>query len=85
MNRHKLEQLRALVSFAICVPLDFVVVSGIEATNSILVTFMIPEGYAHVLSELRNKDKEYLGSQGVDAIWYNGKLISCIGNYVNGY
>lgn len=78
MNRHKLEQLRALVSFAICVPLDFVVVSGIEATNSILVTFMIPEGYAHVLSELRNKDKEYLGSQGVDAIWYNGKLISCI-------
>ncbi|CAC5413455.1 unnamed protein product [Mytilus coruscus] len=78
MNRHKLEHLRALVSFALCVPLDFVVVSGIEATNSILVTFMIPEGYAHVLSELSNKEKEYLGSQGVDAIWYNEKLISCI-------
>ncbi|XP_076106448.1 uncharacterized protein LOC143075073 [Mytilus galloprovincialis] len=78
LNRHKLEQLRALVSFATCVPLDFVVVSGIEATNSILVTFMIPEGYAHVLSELNNKEKEYLGSQGVDAIWYNGQLISCI-------
>ncbi|VDI16526.1 Hypothetical predicted protein [Mytilus galloprovincialis] len=78
LNRHKLEQLRALVSFATCVPLDFVVVSGIEATNSILVTFMIPEGYAHVLSELNNKEKEYLGSQGVDAIWYNGELISCI-------
>lgn len=78
MNRHKLEQLRALVSYALLVPLDFVVVSGIEATNSILVTFMIPEGYVHVMSELSNKEKEYLGSQGVDAIWYNGKLISCI-------
>lgn len=79
MNRNKLEELRMHVSHALCVPVEFVVASGIEATNSILVTFMVPEGYACHALELSSKDKEYLGSRGVDAIWYQGSLISCIG------
>ena len=78
MNRHKLEELRMLVSNALCIPLEFVIASGIEATNSIMVTFMVPEGYANLFSDLDNKDKEYLGSKGVDAIWYNEQLINCI-------
>ena len=82
MNRHKLEELRTLVSNTLCIPLEFVIASGIEATNSIMVTFMVPEGYANLLSDLDNKDKEYLGSKGVDAIWYNGQLINCIGNII---
>lgn len=80
MDRHKLEELRMHVSHALCIPLEFVIASGIEATNSIMVTFMVPEGYANLFSDLDNKDKEYLGSKGVDAIWYNGQLINCIGN-----
>jgi len=82
MNRHKLEELRMLVHNIMFIPLEFVIVSGIEATNSIMVTFMVPEGYANLLSDLDNKDKEYLGSKGVDAIWYNGQLINCIGNII---
>jgi hypothetical protein len=82
MNRHKLEELRTLVSNTLCIPLEFVIASGIEATNSIMVTFMVPEGYANLLSDLDNKDKEYLGSKGVDAIWYNEQLINCIGNII---
>lgn len=82
MNRHKLEELRMHVSVALCMPLELVIASGIEATNSILVTFMVPEGYANLFSDLDNKDKEYLGSKGVDAIWYNGQLINCIGNII---
>lgn len=79
MNRHKLEELRMHVSHALCVPVEYIIASGIEATNSILVTFMVPEGYANILSDLSCKDKEYLGSRGVDAIWYQGHLVSCIG------
>lgn len=82
MNRHKLEELRMHVSHALCIPLEFVIASGIEATNSIMVTFMVPEGYANLFSDLDNKDKEYLCSKGVDAIWYNGHLINCIGNII---
>ena len=78
MDRHKLEELRMLVSYALCIPVEFVIANGIEATNSIMVTFMVPEGYANLFSDLDNKDKEYLGSKGVDAIWYNGQLINCI-------
>lgn len=79
LDRNKLEELRMLVSRVICVPLSFIIVSGIEATNSILITFMVPEGYANVLSDLADKEKDYLGCKGVDAIWYNGCLINCIG------
>lgn len=78
LDRNKLEELRMLVSRVICVPLDFIIVSGIEATNSILITFMVPEGYATILADLTDKEKEYLGCKGVDAIWYNGCLINCI-------
>lgn len=81
LDRNKLEELRMLVSRVICVPLSFIIVSGIEATNSILITFMVPEGYANVLADLTDKEKDYLGCKGVDAIWYNGCLINCIGTF----
>lgn len=79
MNRNKLEELRALVSTVLCVPLEFIVVTDIEATNSILITFMIPEGYSNIIFELDDKDKEYLGSKGVDAVWCKEQKISCTG------
>ncbi|CAG2246389.1 unnamed protein product [Mytilus edulis] len=84
MNRNKLEELRALVSRVLCVPSEFIVVTDIEATNSILITFMIPEGYSNIILELNDKDKEYLGSKGVDAVLCNGETINCIANHTTG-
>lgn len=84
MNRNKLEELRALVSRVLCVPSEFIVVTDIEATNSILITFMIPEGYSNIILELNDKDKEYLGSKGVDAVLCNGETINCIASHTTG-
>lgn len=83
MNRNKLEELRALVSRVLCVPSEFIVVTDIEATNSILITFMIPEGYSNIILELNDKDKEYLGSKGVDAVLCNGETINCMGKHTS--
>lgn len=84
MNRNKLEELRALVSRVLCVPSEFIVVTDIEATNSILITFMIPEGYSNIILELNDKDKEYLGSKGVDAVLCNGETINCTAIHTTG-
>lgn len=77
MTRNELEELRTLVSRVLCVPSEFIVVAGIEATNSILVTFMIPEGYSIILLDLGDKDKKYLESKGVDAVLYKEHIINC--------
>lgn len=84
MNRNKLEELRALVSRVLCVPSEFIVVTDIEATNSILITFMIPEGYSNIILELNDKDKEYFGSKGVDAVLCNGETINCMAIHTTG-
>ncbi|XP_071179739.1 uncharacterized protein [Mytilus edulis] len=67
-NRSTLEAIRSTASTYMNVPLHFVTVQGIQATQSYLVTFMVPDHCIEYLTRLKPAEKQCLLSLGVDFI-----------------
>lgn len=67
-NRSTLEAIRSTASTYMNVPSHFVTVQGIQATQSYLVTFMVPDHCIGYLTRLKPAEKQCLLSLGVDFI-----------------
>lgn len=62
------------------VPTHFVTVQGIQATQSYLITFMVPEHCIKLLTMMKSAEKRCLLSLGVDFIIIEGTMIALEGN-----
>lgn len=80
-NRSALEAIRAAASTYLNVPSYFVTVQGIQATNSYLITFMVPEHCIESLETLKHTEKQCLLSLGVDCLIIEGNTISLQGKH----
>lgn len=75
-NRSTLEAIRSTASTYMNVPSHFVTVQGIQATQSYLVTFMVPDHCIEYLTRLKPAEKQCLISLGVDLIVVEDKTIA---------
>ncbi|XP_052072904.1 uncharacterized protein LOC127711006 [Mytilus californianus] len=75
-NRSTLEAIRSAASTYMNVPSHFVTVQGIQATQSYLITFMVPEHCIEYVTRLKPSEKQCLLSLGVDFIVVEGKTIT---------
>lgn len=80
-NRSALEAIRATASYYMYVPPHFVTVQGIQATNSYLITFMVPEHCIEALETLEKAEEQCLLSLGVDCIVIEGNTITLQGKH----
>ena len=80
-TREELERLRTHVAQNLLfIPPEFVFVQGIEPSNSLIITFMVPQG---CLSSIDMKDSISLASfssLSVDAIYVDEKKVPIKGN-----
>ncbi|XP_053397911.1 uncharacterized protein LOC123552426 isoform X3 [Mercenaria mercenaria] len=71
-NKKALEQFRLEVSRILMIPRDDVIIKGVQATSSILITLMLPDMYVNYLKSQIEKNKQYMISsliqQGVDEV-----------------
>ncbi|CAC5411159.1 unnamed protein product [Mytilus coruscus] len=75
-NRSTLEAIQSTVSAYMNVPSHFVTVQGIQATQSYLITFMVPEHCIEFLTVIKPAEKRCLLSLGVDFIMIEGTTIA---------
>lgn len=80
-NRSTLEAIRSTASTYMNVPSHFVTVQGIQATQSYLVTFMVPDHCIRYLTRLKPAEKQCLLSLGVDFIVVENNTIALRGIY----
>lgn len=76
-NREKLEDLRFRIHQYLGVPVEFILVHGLETDRSILITFMIPEGAGDPYFTLDPDHARLLSSYGVDRVEFRDKVIQC--------
>ncbi|XP_041350594.1 uncharacterized protein LOC121369630 [Gigantopelta aegis] len=61
----ELEQLRVQVSTTLCVPLKFVYLDGIEPSNSILLTFMVPDNSIEIFISFAGHNQDCMEEFGL--------------------
>lgn len=82
-QQYTLDDLRALrneLSYLLCCPPHHVLVNGIEPTNSIHITIMVPEDHVEFLFSIGEHEKSALHRLGVDSFKLDKKQIYCTGN-----
>jgi hypothetical protein len=65
-QRDKIQELRYQIAVLLCSPIEYIIPDGVEPTDSVYVTFMIPEWCIDVLMKIQPEDKARLNSFGVD-------------------
>ncbi|XP_053397907.1 uncharacterized protein LOC128556516 isoform X1 [Mercenaria mercenaria] len=80
-SRKDVELLRCRVQKLLFVPEKFVIISGIEPSSSLVITFMIPEMYVEILQVLlvEGDDLMDLQENGVDIVEIDGKVYNIKG------
>ncbi|XP_060070140.1 uncharacterized protein LOC132550141 [Ylistrum balloti] len=78
-NRRQVDYLRDFVAELLCVQNEDVILVGFEPSNSIVITFMVPEEAIESLFDLEREDKGVLKSMKVDYIFVDEDEISLIG------
>ncbi|XP_033747580.1 uncharacterized protein LOC117332691 [Pecten maximus] len=78
-NRREVENLRGVVAELLCVQHEDVMLVGFEPSNSIIITFMVPEEAIETLYDLEPEDRSVLKSMKVDYIFQDEQEIPLIG------
>ena len=78
-RRDKIQGLRNQISVLLCCPIEYIIPDGVEPTNSVYVTFMIPEWCIDVLMKIQQEDKARLNSFGVDRFKVGDDYVDCKG------
>lgn len=78
-QRPELEKLRSMIASVLRVPPEFVIVSGIEPSNSLLITIMVLEDDAFRMSNLPPASLTVLSEMFVNSVMVNEKIISISG------
>lgn len=74
-QRPDLERLRLMIATLLRVPPEFVIVSGIEPSNSLLITIMVLEDDALRMSNLPPASLTVLSEMFVNSVMVNEKMI----------
>lgn len=74
-QRPELEKLRSMIASLLRVPPEFVIVSGIEPSNSLLITIMVLEDDALRMSNLPPASLTVLSEMFVNSVMVNEKII----------
>ena len=60
MTGVRLEEFRLRVSRLLCIPLEFVFIAGIEPSNSLLLTFMLPENSVEIFINITQHNDQFV-------------------------
>lgn len=74
-QRPELEKLRSMIASVLRVPPEFVIVAGIEPSNSLLITIMVLEEDAQRMSTLSPASLTVLSEMFVNSVMVNEKQI----------
>lgn len=74
-QKPELEKLRSMIASLLRVPPEFVIVSGIEPSNSLLITIMVLEDDAQRMSTLPLASLTVLSEMFVNSVMVNEKQI----------
>lgn len=74
-QRPELEKLRSMIASVLRVPPEFVIVAGIEPSNSLLITIMVLEEDAQRMSTLSPASLTVLTEMFVNSVMVNEKQI----------
>ncbi|KAH3746508.1 uncharacterized protein LOC127848701 isoform X3 [Dreissena polymorpha] len=76
-----IQGLKLRLSMALCVPMQFIFIAGIEPSSSLLITFMIPDEYVDLMEKrLKNGDRfPELHSHHIDVIQIGDKAFNITG------
>lgn len=78
-QKPELEKLRSMISSVLRVPPEFVIVSGIEPSNSLLITIMVLEDDAHRLLNLPPESLAIFTEMFVDSVSVDQRKIPIAG------
>jgi hypothetical protein len=78
-RRKKIQDLRYQIAVLLCCPIEYIIPDGVEPTDSVYVTFMIPEWCIDVLMKIQPEDKATLNSFGVDRFKVGDDYVDCKG------
>lgn len=83
-TRRSLEELRRIAADLMFVPPQFVTISGIEPSSSLLITCMVPEICIEYLEEaLKNEmTQRVFSGLGIGYVRINGNIISILGKNI---
>ena len=78
-RRKKIQDLRYQIAVLLCCPIEYIIPDGVEPTDSVYVTFMIPEWCIDVLMKIQSEDKATPNSFGVDRFKVGDDYVDCKG------
>lgn len=82
-NRQEVEHIREVVASLLCIPIEYVALTGVEPSNSIVITFMVPDEVVKVLFDLSPEDRSIFKSAKVDYIFVDQNEIPIVGKYTH--
>ncbi|XP_061188563.1 uncharacterized protein LOC133196720 isoform X2 [Saccostrea echinata] len=74
-GRSELERLRSMASDLLFVPKEFVIISGIEPSNSLVITIMVPEEFASTMLSSDPQRLSMLNEVSVSHIGLGGDMV----------